>query len=70
MRIGSSGRICFSVFSVSMPFLSGMEMSSSTTSNSDARTSWIASLPVAASPATCMSGWSAMNCLSPARTIA
>ena len=32
-----------------MPFLSGIEMSSSTTSNSGARTSAIVSLPVAAS---------------------
>ena len=45
-------------------------MSSSTTSNSLARTSAIVSSPVAASPATCMSTWSEMNCFRPARTIA
>ena len=32
-------------------------------------TSAMASLPVEASPATCMSAWSAMNCFNPARTM-
>src|SRR5690242_12188604 len=53
-----------------MPFLSGIEMSSNTTSKSAARTAATVSDPLAASAVTSMSTWSAMNCRSPARTMA
>ena len=52
------------------PFISGMEMSSTTTDGCSSRARVTAMRPSPASPITSMSGWLAMSSVSPCRTVA